>query len=225
MTRQENGQVTPALLLAVIGAFALVTMFFVVAQSQEQSSRSDTAADAAALGAGREFERELGAFLSEGDLFAQILNADSFFPEAAADAAAQQYAEANGAEVTDTDNEGFDLRELEWRYSVEVKQLDKLEYQGEDETSESRATVAVKIINGLCFSADEDAPGFMIDGQCVGPTELQEICAPEEPEEGTPPEEGEPPEEEDPEEDAPSCPTSSDIIAGLQTEMRLVAQS
>jgi len=201
----EDGQVTPALLMAVIGAFALAVIFVVIARGEDQGGRSDTAADAAALAIGREYQRHTGTFLAP--MIETKLPVLAAYQPITAAAAAQQYADANGARVVAARYEGFDPLTLEWRYWVKVEQQDTIEGGGRShEPTTSTATVAVKAVGGLCTSA-EGAAGFISDEQCVGPTQMLAICLAEKT--------GQP--------SVPHCPTVPEVLNAFEAEIRLVS--
>jgi hypothetical protein len=239
--RDEEGQVTPALLIAVIGGFALAVAFVSLQNLLDQSGRAATASDAAALAAGAGhrdaiedvFAGNSGLHLG---LIRQMLEEGSLDPTIAARAEqeAREYADANGAEVRTVTYDGFDLGERQWEYTVLTKQRDTVEGGTTSARSESRSRVAVRVTAGLCGG------GLIIGGDCRPWGLLQQLCDlelnPPEPTPTTEPEESEGPSEpadpepepEEPEFTPPpglegvGCLSGADILGLLDPEIRLI---
>jgi hypothetical protein len=239
--RDEEGQVTPALLIAVIGGFALAVAFVSLQNLLDQSGRAATASDAAALAAGAGhrdavedvFAGNSGLHLG---LIRQMLEEGSLDPAIAARAEqeAREYADANGAEVRTVTYDGFDLGERQWEYTVLTKQRDTVEGGTTSARSESRSRVAVRVTAGLCGG------GLIIGGDCRPWGLLQQLCDlelnPPEPTPTTEPEESEGPSEpadpepepEEPELTPPpglegvGCLSGADILGLLDPEIRLI---
>lgn len=227
-TRQEEGQVTPALLLAVIGGFALAVAFVSLQNLVDQAGRSDTAADAAALAAGK----------AHGDAIFTVFDGNSGLhlgvlrhlleggpvPDvvvARAEQAARDYADANGADVLDVRYDGFDLGARQWEYTVETKQQDPVEGAGKVARTESRSRVAVRVTGGVCSG------GLVVGGDCRPFELLDDLCQRElEPPEPSPtapePEPAEPPFTPPPGLEGVGCLSGADLQSLVPLEIRLI---
>lgn len=240
--RDEEGQVTPALLIAVIGGFALAVAFVSLQNLLDQSGRAATASDAAALAAGAG-HRDAIEDLFVGDsglhlgLIRQMLEEGTLQPAviARADQQAREYADANGAEVRSVTYDGFDLGQRQWEYTVLTKQRDTVEGGTTSARSESRSRVAVRVTAGLCGG------GLVVGGDCRPWGLLQQLCDlelnPPEPTPTATPSESEGPAPEEPEEDAEpqepeftpppglegvGCLSGAEILGLLDPEIRLI---
>jgi hypothetical protein len=176
LRRTEEGQVYPALLLAVIGGFAIALAFIGLQNLVDQTGRAASASDAAALAVGQAhrdtvFESlagDPGAYL--GSLLAFLQGVG---PAPAADQVAGEYAAANGAGVEGLVRyDGFDAGRREWVYEVSTQQDDTIESGSSSARSESTSRVAVEITGGLC-------PGFRgieVGSTCVDARRYAEDC-------------------------------------------------
>ena len=175
--RDEEGQVTPALLIAVIGGFALAVAFVSLQNLLDQSGRAATASDAAALAAGAGhrdafedvFAGNSGLHLG---LLRQMLEEGSLQPAiiARAEQEAREYADANGAEVRTVTYDGFDLGQRQWEYTVLTQQRDTVEGGTTTARSESRSRVAVRVTAGMCGG------GLVVGGDCRPWGLLEQLC-------------------------------------------------
>lgn len=241
--RDEEGQVTPALLIAVIGGFALAVAFVSLQNLLDQSGRAATASDAAALAAGAGhrsafedvFAGNSGLHLG---LIRQMLEGGAPEPAilARAEQEAREYADANGAEVRSVTYDGFDLGERQWEYTVLTKQRDTVEGGTTTARSESRSRVAVRVTAGMCPG------GLVVGGDCRPWGLLEQLCEleldPPEPTPTTEPEESEDPEDPDGPDDqlepedpvftpppgleGVGCLSGTDILGLLDPEIRLI---
>lgn len=234
--RGEEGQVTPALLIAVIGGFALAVAFASLQNLLDQSGRAATASDAAALAAGaghRDAIEELLAGNSGLHLgqVRNLLEGGALDPAIAARAEqeAREFADANGAEVRTVTYDGFDFGARQWEYTVLTKQRDTVEGGTTSARSESRSRVAVRVTAGVCGG------GLIIGGDCRPWGLLQQLCdlelEPPEPSPSGDPEEPEGPPAPGPEEPEPSTPpglegvgclSGPDLLGLLDPEIRLI---
>jgi hypothetical protein len=170
--KREEGQVYPALLLAVIGGMAIAVAFLSLQNLLDQGDRADSASDAAALGVGQGFRDDLvGQLTGLGlpGLLALVQNRGDW---PGAHQIAQQYADANGADlVGGVQYQGFDANRLRWVFEVETEQKDTVEGGDSGARSHSTSRVAIDLL-GLC-----DWPnGIRVDGQCVSITEWASGC-------------------------------------------------
>lgn len=174
-TLTEEGQVTPALLLAVIGGFALAVAFVSLQFLSDQTGRAATASDAAALAVGAEHKTELETLLGGGgqnslDALQNVLQQG---PALRVDEVARQYAAANGAELArPVVYNGFDLGKRQWEYTVTTRQRDKVKGGTSTAQSESTSHVAVQITSGLCT----DPVGLVVNGTCAALPDLLKVC-------------------------------------------------
>jgi hypothetical protein len=176
--RDEEGQVYPALLLAVIGGFAIAVAFVALQFGLDQTGRAASASDAAALAVGREHRESVVDLFGDnnglhlGQLTSFLSGAG---PVPGANDVADDYAEANGADlVGDVEYRGFDLSAVQWEYEVTTEQLDTVEGADEELQSRSTSRVAVRITSGLC----PGLAGVMHGGDCLSPTEYTAGCVP-----------------------------------------------
>ncbi len=156
--RQEEGQVYPALLLAVIGAFALALIFVSLQNLLDQTGRADTAADAAALGAGeahRDWVEDRLAELFEGNsglhlgAVLDLVENPTPNPRVLREAA-EAFADANGAEVPPG---GFESQGpqfmagggIRYTYRVTTRQNDTVKGGNSSERAESTATARIEL--------------------------------------------------------------------------------
>lgn len=202
--RDEEGQVYPALLLAVLGALALAVLFVVLQNLLDQTGRSDTAADAAALAAAEQHREQLtGVVTGEGlslDTILGIIKGGFGEAPGAADAA-EEYAQANGATVVDFRFEGSDLGEQSWTYYVKTQQNDGVEdASGNSTRTTSVARAKVSLEGGLC----DGGTGILADGKCVDAATFLLDCV--EPEPDPPPSEPADPKKGKKPSDGPSEP-------------------
>ena len=175
--RDEEGQVTPALLIAVIGGFAIAVAFVSLQNLLDQTGRAATASDAAALGAGTGHRDALSdVFAGNSGLhlgvLKQLLEGGSPGPLvlARAEQEAREYADANGAELKSLTFDAFDVGSRKWEYTALTKQDDTIEGGNSEARSESRSRVAVRITGGVCTG------GLILGGGCRGFGLLEKLC-------------------------------------------------
>ena len=153
-SRDEEGQVYPALLIAIIGGFAIAVAFLGLQNLLDQNGRAASASDAAALGVGTAFRDDtVGQLSGYGDLtdLLSFLKGAGSWP--GADDAAQQFAGANGASVDGSVQfEGFDADQGRWVFKVRTEQKDTVKSADSSSKSPSSSTVAVTV-SGLCDGA------------------------------------------------------------------------
>ena len=236
--RREEGQVTPALLVAVSGALALAVGLISLQVLSDQTGRADTASDAAALAVGREHQEAIlsifdgNSGLHLGQLANLILSPGETVN---ADEVAEEFAAANGATAEDVDLTGFDPSSTlpEWRYAVTTQQADEIEGGGKTVQIESTSTVEVRITSGLCRPKDDEGGlGLELEGGCASPELLKNLCeldlnppsteapSPTDAPTGTGPPVTEPPVFEPPDGFEPECVNPRDFI---DWEVRLVS--
>ena len=100
--RGEDGQAMPGLLAVTLAAFAIALGLFTLARGEEQSARSDTAADAAALAAAKQWHVEALRALQSTAMTPAIgatLTALIVYQPAIGLPTAEEFARANGATV------------------------------------------------------------------------------------------------------------------------------
>src|SRR5690242_4505374 len=100
--RGEAGQAMPGLLTVTLAAFAIALGLFTLARGEEQSARSDTAADAAALAAVKQWHVEALRALQSTAMTQAIgatLTALNVYEPATGYLRAEEFARANGATV------------------------------------------------------------------------------------------------------------------------------
>ena len=175
--RDEEGQVTPALLIAVIGGFAIAVAFVSLQNLLDQTGRAATASDAAALGAGTGHRDALSdVFAGNSGLhlgvLKQLLEGGSPGPLvlARAEQEAREYADANGAELKSLTFDAFDVGSRQWEYTALTKQDDTVEGGNSEARSESRSRVAVRVTGGVCTG------GLILGGGCRGFGLLEKLC-------------------------------------------------
>ncbi len=239
-TRREDGQVLPALLLAVVFGVFLTAVLFIVGGAGDQSARAGTASDAAALAAGDEAATELRTFLSgdPGVHLGQVATGAGLDPTSL-QSSASTYARANGADEQSTAVTGFSPSTFEWQIEVTVKARDVVRdnlHTAVQGTSTSRVSVR---LDGLCSVAD--GFGFVLPGlgHCLTSALLGVLCAAPSPASlaspappavtATPDPSATPvPPPHDPREDLPEwlhghgCPASADLFAAMAPDVRLV---
>ena len=234
----EEGQVTPALLAAVLGGFALAVAFVALQDVLDQSGRAASASDAAALAVGQEHQRALLEPFegNSGNHLGQLRRLlDGTGTPRAADVA-QDYAEANGADAVAVAFDGFDPGHRRWEYTVTTRQRDTVRGGESTARSESRSTVAVEVVAGLC--TPPGSVGLIVRSRCVGVDDLVALCdleldppppSPSDPATPTTDPTAEPPEEPSPPEGPPYTPPPGldglgcvDPRQGLAFDVRLV---
>ncbi|MFT4288468.1 hypothetical protein [Nocardioides sp.] len=206
-SRGERGQVTPALLAAVLGAFAIMVGMFTLARGSEQSARSDTAADAAALAAAKQWHVEALALLQASagtPALAAAVGSLNFFQPVGGYATAAEFAGANGGDL-----EGYQWLPagggLKWVVQATVRQRDNLVDRG-DLNSRSTSRVRVEATGGLCWAG---SLGFELnDGSCGDVASLAIVCIPPTP--------------TTPNEEYWKCPQAVNVKAKFKTERTLV---
>ncbi len=173
---REEGQVTPALLTAVIGGFALAVAFVSLQGVLDQSGRAASASDAAALAVGQEHERALFAIFdgNQGNHLGQLVDLLDGTGTPRAQVVAQEYASANGADAVSVSFDGFDLGARRWEYTVTTRQQDTVSGGDVSARSESESRVAVEVTSGLCSPGN--GIGLYVNGVCAGVDVLVGLC-------------------------------------------------
>lgn len=176
---REEGQVYPALLLAIIGGLAIALGFIGLQNLMDQGGRANSASDAAALAVGSQFRDDaltslgvagpgnhLGELLGTLD---SLMNNGGSWP--GADAVAGEYARANGAQLDgDVEYQGFDPQAHRWVWRVVTEQLDTVHGGTESARSRSASRVAVDLAGALCQG------GLVLNGSCVTPGQWAKDC-------------------------------------------------
>lgn len=178
-SRREEGQVYPALLLAVIGGFAIAVSFIPSQNLLDQTGRADTASDSAALAAVKA-HKEAFLDLELTNTHNTLTNLEEFLAhlltpqDGLAFAAAQDLASANGAHALSATTLGYDPVRRGWVYEVITEQDDTVEGGDAAVNSKSRAK-AIAYADGLCLGA---GPGVWIAGICHDTVVWLGICTP-----------------------------------------------
>lgn len=211
--RGERGQVTPALLAAVLGAFAIAVGLFTLARGSEQSARSDTAADAAALAAAKQWHTEaldtlLAAAAPTTEEIATVVEALTFFQPVGGHPQAASFAQANGGELLNYEWIP-DNNPAAWVVQVEVEQRDDLT-SNSSRNSRSTSRVEVKATGGLC-NAGRLLGLQLRDGACANPVYLAVVCTP--------------PTVATPNPLYVNCPQAADIALAFKTDRTFVDRS
>jgi hypothetical protein len=173
--RTEEGQVYPALLLAVIGGFAIAIAFLGLQNLLDQTGRAASASDAAALAVGKAHRDTVVSDFAadpQGRLAGFLDFLQGTGPAPAANQVAGSFAAANGAQVLGARYDGFRVGQREWVYEVSTRQLDTVEGGSSTARSESTSKVAVTITGGLCA----DLRGIQVDGTCVDAARYSVDC-------------------------------------------------
>lgn len=178
-SRREEGQVYPALLLAVIGGFAIAVSFIPLQNLFDQTGRADTAGDSAALAAAKA-HKEAFLDLELTNSNNTLTNLDEFLAhlltpqDGLAFSAAQELADANGANALSATTLGYDPFRRGWVYEVITEQDDTV--KGGDASANSKSRVkAIAYADGLCL---EVGPGVEILGKCHDVPTWTAICTP-----------------------------------------------
>lgn len=194
----------PALLTATFAAFAIAVSLFTIARGEEQSARSDTAADAAALAAAKQWHTEaleaLRATARTPAIGAVTLPMLYAFEPLQGRSQAEHFAEANGSRVQQY-RWLPDLSPLTWTVEVQVEQRDDMPHGADEARSTTR--VRVTATGGICNAGG--MVGLVLrTGACVGPARAAIVCTPPTPASPNPLYE--------------DCPTAAEIAAGFATE-------
>lgn len=173
--RGEEGQVYPALLLAVIGVFALAVTFLPVQEVLDQNNRADTAADGAALALAKAQKEEMGqvgAISAPTVMPALLGHLSGRMMPMSGWTQAQSFAKANGADLTAAVPLGFDPSLPGWRWEVSTRQRDTVKGGDVRAHSKSRAVVVAEVTAGLCAGGS----GFIYGGACIDPVTWSTSC-------------------------------------------------
>ena len=143
MLRRQDGQIIPALMMVMLALIVLGMLFFQVGRAAIFSTTAQTAADAAALAAVKNVEAQLDSQV-HGSGSADLSLVDS----AQVLAAAEAYAQKNGAHVVKIDRNGVDVKV--WvitndRLGRGAKRLDLEDTHG---TARARARVELLTLPG-----------------------------------------------------------------------------
>src|SRR3954454_1911873 len=105
MLRREDGQIIPGLMMVMLALIVLGMIFFGVGRAAIFSTEAQTAADAAALGAARNIQAQLtGQVRGAGAADLSLIDSSQVL------AAAEAYAQRNGAHVVKLDRQGVDVK-------------------------------------------------------------------------------------------------------------------
>lgn len=180
-SRREEGQVYPALLLAVIGGFAIAVTFIPLQNLLDQTGRADTAADSAALAAAKSHRDVWKRVPFEGGtpstrliLWIEKLRASGSM----ASLEAEKLASANGADVVNfrPDTYRFDFVKKRAAYEVTTMQKDTVEGGDASVRSQSRAVAEATVTNGHVLCGTNADPGVMLLGFCYQISVWPELC-------------------------------------------------
>jgi hypothetical protein len=207
--RGEDGQAMPGLLTVTFAAFAIALGLFSLARGEEQSARSDTAADAAALAAVKQWHIEALRALETTALtpaIAGTLAALNVYQPASGYLGAEEFARANGASVVPGGYRWIpDLSPVTWTVEVTVEQRDDLPNGADEARSTSRARL--EATGGLC-NAGVSVGLVLRDGSCADPARAAIVCTPPTPATPNPL--------------YTECPSAAEIAAGYKTERTFV---
>lgn len=185
-SRREEGQVYPALLLAVIGGFAIAVSFIPLQNLLDQTGRADSAADSAALAAAEahrdQYKIEKGLPSTPITRLTVWLNAIRKGKGFIAQGAAQNLATANGADL-ESFRYRFQGRPGRYRavYTVVTRQQDTVKGGDATANSRSRATAIAEISNSVGGEVCGVFPFLGVDfgdGQCHVELEWTTRCIP-----------------------------------------------
>src|SRR3954451_11937034 len=105
MLRREDGQIIPALMMVMLALIVLGMIFLGVGRAAIFSTEAQNAADAAALGAARNVQAQLTRQVRRyGAADLSLVNSSQVL------AAAEAYAQRNGAHVVKLDRQGVDVK-------------------------------------------------------------------------------------------------------------------
>lgn len=207
--RGEDGQAMPGLLVVTLAAFAIALGLFSLARGEEQSARSDTAADAAALAAVKQWHVEALRALQSTAMTPAIgatLTALNVYQPASGYVGAEEFARANGARVVPGGYRWIpDLSPVTWTVEVVVEQRDDLPNGADEARSTSRARLEAK--GGLC-NAGVSVGLELRDGSCADPVRAAIVCTPPTPATPNP--------------EYVECPSAAEIAASYKTERKFV---
>jgi hypothetical protein len=207
--RGEDGQALPGLLVVTLAAFAIALGLFSLARGEEQSARSDTAADAAALAAVKQWHIEALRALQSTAMTPAIgatLTALNVYQPASGYPSAEEFARANGASMVPGGYRWIpDLSPVTWTVEVTVEQRDDLPNDADEARSTSRARL--EATGGLC-NAGASVGLVLRDQSCADPARAAQVCTPPTPATPNPL--------------YVECPSAAEIAAGYKTERTFV---
>lgn len=163
---RERGSMHVMTIPVAVGMLTAAVLVIAMFGSATNDRReAGTAADAAALAAAQEWDDRLGLLpalhllTGERSAFWDLLGEALLDPGTRDEmyAAAQEYAESNGAELVDLD---IDVSSLRVTAEVRHQQL----VPGTEIGSVASATAGIRLSGGLCL---DGGLGWMIDGECV----------------------------------------------------------
>ena len=143
MLRRQDGQIIPALVMVMLALIVVGVMFFQVGRAAIFSTEAQTAADAAALAAVEDVQQQLS---EQVGLFGEAHFAR--VDDARVEAAAEVYAQRNGAHVTQVERRGADVKvwvATNARLGRGAERLEREDTRGE---ARARARVELLIIPG-----------------------------------------------------------------------------
>src|SRR3954452_21965751 len=136
MLRRQDGQIIPALLMVMLALIVLGAIFFQVGRAAIFSTEAQTAADAAALAAAKNIQAQLtGQVRGAGAADLSLIDSSQVL------AAAEAYAQRNGAHVVKLDRQGVDVK-------VWVSTDAHLDRHGTPGTARAPARVALLTLPG-----------------------------------------------------------------------------
>jgi hypothetical protein len=153
--RAEDGQIMPFLMVTLITLILGGVLLFQVARGSDQRARAQTAADAAALAGARDIRSQLEALAMSGVVDVNAIDLGRVR------AAADDYAQRNGAKVTKLERLGVDVR-------VAVATLDKLGKPAEPVNSEGVRGTAQARASFSVISSVGDVPAASAPGDASG---------------------------------------------------------
>lgn len=171
---RERGSMHVMTIPVAVGLLSVAVLVIAMVGGATNDRREvGTAADAAALAATQEWDQHLGLLhglhlgVSEPAAFWDLAEAALLGPDLEDDMveAAQEFAERNGAELTDLD---IDTANLQVTVEVEHDEL----VPGTEVRSKASATAGITLNGGLCVG--DDGLGWLIDGLCATEPEPDE---------------------------------------------------
>jgi hypothetical protein len=156
IVRRQGGQVAPGLLMLLVTLLAGGVVLFQVGKTTDLRAQAVTAADAAALAGAQDIKRQLEA---------QILTTGAYdcalTQGASAYAAAQRYAQKNGASVTSFRKVGCDVWvTVDGDEALEGPDARRVRSEGRTATAEAHATVEITLALGSLPNLSMGAGGI-----------------------------------------------------------------
>src|SRR5690242_10992359 len=143
MLRRQDGQIIPALMMVMLALIVVGMLFFQVGRAAIFSTEAQTAADAAALGAARNIQQQLTGQV-RGFGAADLSTVD----ESLVRAAAEQYAQKNGAHVIKLERDGVDVRVWVITNDRLGRGAERLDIEDTRGQAHARARVQLRVLPG-----------------------------------------------------------------------------